>query len=475
MMKRLSRIAPVVIALLFALCGCDSAAVTAAPSAPAPAASTLAPVPEVTDAEAARLAERVRAAVDHAWQGYMARARGHDELKPVSGGARDWYGQSLLMTPVDSLDTLLMLGLDKDAEQAHRLVVERLSFDKDIWVKNFEITIRELGGLLSAYQMTGDERLLELAEDLGRRLLPAFDSPTGMPYVMVNLKTGETRGKVSNPAETGTLLLEFGTLSRLTGNPVYYDKAKKALVATWERRSDLGLVGRAIDVETGAWTDTDSSVAGGIDSYYEYLYKCWRLFGDEDCRRMWKTSIAGVNKYVADEVREGELWYGHVDMNTGKRTATAYGALDAFMPGLLAYSGFMDRARRLQESGFRMWQLHGIEPEGIDYASMKVTAPGYPLRPEIIESAWYLYHLTGDDRYRGMGKVMFDDFVRYTRTRYGFAALEDVRTKQKTDAMESFVMAETFKYFYLLFAPRDKVDLDKVVFNTEAHPLRRTW
>ncbi len=78
-----------------------------------------------------------------------------------------------------------------------------------------------LGGLLSAYQMTGDARLLRLAEDLGTRLLPAFDSPTGMPYMYVNLKTGRTRGARSNPAEIGTLVLEFGTLSKLTGKPVF--------------------------------------------------------------------------------------------------------------------------------------------------------------------------------------------------------------------------------------------------------------
>ncbi len=99
-----------------------------------------------------------------------------------------------------------------------------LSFDQDIYVKNFEITIRMLGGLLSSYQLTGDKRLLALAEDLGKRLLPAFNSPTGMPYVYVNLKTGAVRGVETNPAEAGTLLLEFGTLSKLTGKPVYYEK-----------------------------------------------------------------------------------------------------------------------------------------------------------------------------------------------------------------------------------------------------------
>ena len=108
---------------------------------------------------------------------------------------------------------------------------------------------------------------------------------------MVNLRTGAVKDPLTNPAETGTLLLEFGTLSKLTGNPVYYDKAKRALVETFKRRSSIGLVGSSINVETGEWTDPDSHISGGIDSYYEYLWKCWLLFGDEDCRAMWNASI----------------------------------------------------------------------------------------------------------------------------------------------------------------------------------------
>ena len=145
------------------------------------------------------------------------------------------------------------------------LIVSDLSFDRDIYVKNFEITIRLLDGLLSSYQLTGDKRLLSL-EDLGNRLLPVFNSPTGLPYVYVNLYTGQVRDAVTNPAETGTLLLEFGTLSKLTGKPVFYEKAKRALAETFKRRSPLGLVGESINVETGAWTNTDSHISGGIDS-----------------------------------------------------------------------------------------------------------------------------------------------------------------------------------------------------------------
>ena len=418
------------------------------------------------------LAARVRTEFLHAWNSYERYAWDHDALRPLSKTAHDWYGQSLLMTPVDALDTLVVMHLDTEAAKARSLIVSDLSFDRDIYVKNFEITIRLLGGLLSGYQLTGDKRLLNLAEDLGNRLLPVFNSPTGLPYVFVNLRTGQTRGAVTNPAETGTLLLEFGTLSKLTSRPVFFEKAKRALVETFKRRSQLGLVGQSINVETGAWTNTDSHISGGIDSYYEYLWKCWLLFGDKDCRDMWEASIPAVNKYLADEIG-GELWYGHADMRTGRRTETTYGALDAFFPALLAFSGDLARARRLQASSFKMWNLYGIEPEILDYKTMHVVAGSYHLRPEIIESTYYLYHYTGDPKYRQRGAKMFDDFVRYCRTESGYAALADVTSKQQLDEMESFVLAETFKYFYLLFASPRTLEFDKVIFNTEAHPLRR--
>jgi mannosidase alpha-like ER degradation enhancer 2 len=284
----------------------------------------------------------------------------------------------------------------------------------------------------------------------------------------------------------------------LTRRPVFYEKAKRALVEIYQRRSAIGLVGTWINVETGQWVDTDSHISGAIDSYYEYLLKCWLLFGDEDCHRMWKDSIAAINKHLADrlmrceEVHDKnlpgghawatwtELWYGHADMNTGRRTAQAYGALDAFFPAVLALSGDLGSARQLQNSSFKMWQLHDIESEEINYQEMKTTEPGYPLRPEIVESAYYLYHysrawgrVAEAHKYQQMGRQMFADFVKYCRTVEGYAALKSVITKEQTDAMQSFVFAETFKYFYLLFAPPQTLDFDRVIFNTEAHPLRR--
>ncbi|HVF46122.1 MAG TPA: glycoside hydrolase family 47 protein [Pyrinomonadaceae bacterium] len=432
-------------------------------------------VPAISQAvDRKRLSAEVKTEFLHAWNGYKQYCWGRDDLKPLTKTCRDWYGTPVLMTPVDSLDSLYLLGFKKEADTTREYITKNLSFDKDISVQNFEIVIRILGGLLTSYQMTGDKKLLALADDLGRRLLPVFDSPTGLPYKNVNLKTGKTNGAVSNPAETGTLLLEFGTLSKLTGKPIYYEKAKRALVETYKRRSGLGLVGTNINVETGKWTNPGSHVSAEIDSYYEYALKCSILFDDKECARIWDDGIAALNTHVRDEVGGG-LWYGHVDMNTGARTKSHTGALDAFFPGVLALGGDLNRARALQDSMFKMWQAHGIEPEVYNYRTGKVENAGYPLRPEIVESTYILYQYTRDPKYLAMGEQMWRDFVKHCRHDVAYAGLKSVVTKEKTDYMHSFLLAETFKYFYLLFAPDKTLDFKKVVFNTEAHPIRRTW
>ncbi|HEY4612525.1 MAG TPA: glycoside hydrolase family 47 protein [Bacteroidota bacterium] len=419
-------------------------------------------------------AEDVKREFLHSWNAYKQYAWGYDALKPLSKQPHDWHSVSLYMTPIDAYDTMLLMGLKEDAAEAKKLILDSLSFDKNIEVQAFEIIIRVLGGLLSAYQLDGDPRFLALAKDLGDRLMPIYDSPTGLPFRYVHLQTGAIRDSVNNPAEIGTALIEFGTLSKLTGNPVYYDNAKQALIQVFNRRSRIGLVGTWVNVVTGEWTNKSSHVGGAIDSYYEYLLKAWKLFGDEDCKKMWDVSIAAVNTHLADTVR-GELWYGRVEMNTGKRTSTRFGSLEAFFPAVLAMGGDLERAKQLQESCYKMWNLHGIEPEGIDYATMTATSKVYVLRPEIIESAYYLYYYTGDEKYRRMGETFFRSLVQYCRTDAGYAELEDVTTKQKRDAMESFFFAETLKYLYLLFAPRETLPFESVIFNTEAHPVRKTW
>jgi len=420
----------------------------------------------------AGMADKVRNEFLHAWMGYKKYAWGYDALQPLSKKGHNWYAHSLLMTPVDALDGLLIMDLKEEAANAEKIIIDSLRFDYDMDVQNFEISIRILGGLISSYELSGNKKLLDLATDLGNRLIKSFDSPTGMPYRYVNLMTGKTKGNISNPAEIGTYIVEYGILSKHTGNPVYFETAKKAMLALYQLRSKINLTGSGMNVETGQWTATESHISGCIDSYLEYLLKAAVLFNDKEMQQAWDASLIAVNKYLADDLPSGR-WYGHSDMNTGKRTATLYGSLDAFFAACLAMGGEIDDAKKLQLSNYKMFMLHGIEPEELNYANMEITNAGYILRPESLESTYYLYNYTKDEEYLRQGRDMFNNIVKYCRTPDAYAALKNVKTKEKRDYMESFFLAETLKYAFLLFDDNHSLDFNKVIFNTEAHPYRR--
>jgi mannosidase alpha-like ER degradation enhancer 2 len=417
------------------------------------------------------MTEKVKQAAAHAWEGYMKYAYGYDELKPLSKTGKNWYKHSLLMTPVDAWDTFVILGLTKQANEAKELILTKLNFNCDDEIQIFEITIRQLGALITAYEMDGNKKFLQLATDLANRMLPAFKTPTGMPYRYVHLQTGAVRDSINNPAEIGTLMMEFGKLSKLTGNAVYYNIAKKALMGVYARRSKIGLVGEQINVLTGEWKSTQSHISGYIDSYYEYLYKSWKLFGDKDFKTAFDIHNAAIKKYLLYKTNNG-TFMRHVDMNTGKETATLYGALDAFYAGLCAYSGDIATGAAIQKANFYMWTKYNIEPEEFNFVTGKVSSPYYVLRPENLESCFYMYRLTHKSEYLWMGKRMVTEIITHCRSDEAYTALKNVKTYEQYDDMESFFFGETLKYAYLIFAPENKLDLKKVVLNTEAHPFK---
>jgi hypothetical protein len=363
----------------------------------------------------------------------------------------------------------VVTGLTDDADLVLEEISDSAFFEKDFNVKVFEVNIRVLGGLVSMYQLSGDERVLEKAVDFGNRLLPAFQTPTGIPYYWVNLKSGQVSGKRVNVAEAGTYLLEMGMLSYFTGDPRYYQAAKGSTRAIFDRRSRIGLVGEVIDVETGEWINPSSHICAGTDSYYEYLYKGWLLFGDPELKSMWDQSISAVLKYIP-EVVDGRTWYGRVHMETGERISKVVTLWDAFMPALLALSGHVEEAASLQLTWNWLWNRHGIEPMIYDYGKDSILNPGYELNPEIIESAWYLWEITGEQQYMDMLKSYYNDLIDYCSTDVAFASLKSVVTKEKRDYMATYFLAETLKYFYLAFADQEMYNLETVIFSTEAHP-----
>ena len=414
---------------------------------------------------------KVKEAVQHAWKGYKDYAWGADDLKPLTKNSKIWYGKSMLMTPVDAFDTFTLLGLTTEAKETKGLILSKLDFNIDNDVQVFEITIRLLAGLLTAYEMDGDKKFLTLAKDLGDRLMPAFNSKTGMPYRYVHLQTGKTRDGINNPAEIGTLMMEFGKLSKITGNKKYYDAAKKGMMYVYDHRSALDLVGEQIDVETGKWVNNRSHIGAYIDSYYEYLYKSWLLFGDKDFKNAFDVHNTAIKKHLISKTNNG--WFMHqVDMNTGKQIGTTYGALEAFYAGLCAFSGDVATGRQIQEANYYMWTRFNIEPEEFDFKADTITSAYYILRPENLESAFYLYRLTGENKYLWQGKVMVQSIIDHCKNDAGFASLKNVLTYEKTNSMESFFFGETLKYAYLIFAPESTLDFKKVVLTTEAHPFK---
>jgi hypothetical protein len=404
------------------------------------------------------------------WDAYSAYAWGHDELKPLSRGYSDWYGQPLYISPIDSYDTLAIMGLEADARRIEDFAANDVSFDKNVYVKTFEFNIRILGGLLSMYDMTGNPKVLAKAQDFGNRLLPAFASKSGLPYYYVNLRTGSAKGSTICAAEAASYLFEFGILSYYTQNPRYYQVAKNCTRRIFESRSPIGLIGKDYDVDSGACLDRDSMAGAYVDSYYEYIYKTWRLLRDPELKAMWDPSLAAVNRYLAT-TQNGGLWYGMADRFTGKITGTAVTLWDPYLVGLLAYAGDTGRAERSFAAWDRLWRENGLLPMGYDCATDRILNPRYYLNPELIEACYYMICLTKDPKYSEDLRQYYADIKRYCRNGTAYAHVEDVVTKRQSDAMSTFFVAETLKYLYLGFRRNPAYDFDHVVFSTEAHPF----
>jgi hypothetical protein len=420
-----------------------------------------------------RLAEDVRQETIRAWEAYTKYAWGHDELLPLTRGYNNWYDEPMYISLIDAYSTLKIMGFEDEAERIEVFVADTISFDKDIFVKTFEINIRVLGGLLSMYDLSENEKILDKARDLADRMMPAFDSPTGVPWFYVNLRTGEVRGEKICVAEAGTFIIEMGVLSYYTEDPKYYHAAKKAAQVIYSSRSPIGLISQDYHVETGKPLDSLSHVGCFVDSYYEYLYKGWVLFGDPELKEMWETSLAAINKYIAVETDE-TLWYGAVNSYTGEQVKSHNVTLwDAYFPLVLVSSGDTARAAKSVRTWDKLWSKHGLLPMGYNFHSDEITNPRYYLNPELIESAYYMHHYTREPEYLEMIKQYWEDIKNYCRTEIAFTHIEDVVTKEQSDQMSTFLFAETLKYFYLAFSGSD-VNPENYVFNTEAHPYRVT-
>ncbi|KAI0698930.1 alpha-mannosidase [Cytidiella melzeri] len=432
----------------------------------------------------------------HGYDNYMRFAFPLDELAPLSctGRGPDWYNPANVatndvagnfsVTLVDALDTLVVLNDTIMFEKAVRNVIDWVSYDVNTKPQVFETTIRALGGLLSGHHFAStpgqpffipwyNGQLLSLAYDLGTRLLPAFQSPTGIPYARINLRHGLSpdESAESCTAGGGSLILEFGILSRLTGDERFEKAAHKAFFALWNQRSDINMVGNTVNILSGLWTPPEvSNVGAGIDSFFEYALKWYILSGDVEFLDVFQEAYAAVMRYV--RAPDG-FWYRSVNIHTGDPAYNNVDSLSAFWPGLQVLAGDVENAIQSHMTYWNIWKKFSGLPEVWDMSYKVATSFQYPLRPEFVESTWYLYRATRDTFYLDVGERILHDLAWRADVTCGLTGISDVRWNNRDDRMESFVLSETLKYLYLLFDEENPLHTDdsNYVLTTEGHIL----
>uniref|UniRef100_A0A8C6PYV9 alpha-1,2-Mannosidase n=1 Tax=Nothobranchius furzeri TaxID=105023 RepID=A0A8C6PYV9_NOTFU len=396
---------------------------------------------------------------DHAYGSYMKHAYPADELMPLSckgrvrgqepnrGDIDDSLGKFSL-TLIDTLDTLVVLNKLEEFEEAVRKAVSDVRFDNDVVVSVFETNIRVLGGLLGGHVMADllkqrgekmqwyHDELLHMAVELGHRLLPAFNTTSGLPFPKVNLRYGIVNplSRTGTESDTctacaGTMILEFAALSRLSGESVFEEHARKALDVLWERRQKgSDLVGTVINIHNGEWVRRESGVGAGIDSYYEYLMKAYILLGDHVFLQRFNTHYSAIMKYISQPPL---LLNVHMH-NPTVGVRSWMDSLLAFFPGLQVLRGDLKPAIETHEMLYQVTKQHKFLPEAFT-TEFRVHWGQHLLRPEFAESTYYLYKATGDPYYLRVGQSIVEKLNTYARVPCGFAAVQDEDTSVSHD------------------------------------------
>ncbi|KIL61808.1 glycoside hydrolase family 47 protein [Amanita muscaria Koide BX008] len=477
---------------------------------------------------------KMRAVVDafkHAWAAYERNAMGYDEYHPLTKrGTNFSLKGGIGYMIIDALDTIQIMGLEDEYKRARQWIADSLSFDRDENFNLFETTIRVLGGLLSAYHLSHNDTLyLEKAIDLADRLLPAFDTASGVPQAMSNLgqRVGiydRGNGGMVSTAEATTLQLEFRYLSHISGNNTYWDKAEKVLRIVKDQTLPLGgLAPIFMQPEKGEFALTDIRLGSRGDSFYEYLLKQYIQTNQTEpvYRKMYdKTMRAVQDRLVKKSMKKGlsytvelqanyrineEPWkespkqdhlvcflggslmlgtrFGGSDLANARDWKTGEALVEGCMATHETETGLSPEIVYWRVQGDNLgdtypndWYIKGSYgvARGGSWTKMTSYDARYILRPETVESLFLAYRLSGDNKYREWGWGIFQSIEKYCRLESGgYASIVDVddANSRKDDKMETFFLAETLKYLYLLFSDDTVIPLNEYVFNTEAHPL----
>lgn len=453
-----------------------------------------------------------------AFDNYLDHAFPFDELKPISctpktrnfTHADDTATNDVLgnfsATLVDSLTTIAILGDTDRFEHSVSLIedVIPIDFDIDSTVQVFETTIRIIGGLLSAHLYATDPRkkvylgdrysghLLSRARNLADRLLPVYLTSSGLPLPRINLRYG-FRGFTAdmidenNAAAMACPMFEFTILSYLTHDDKYRQVTRYAFDKTWSLRSNLNLLPMSFNPETKSRYCSITGTGASIDSFYEYALKGAILFNDNELLKVWHKSYRSLNVHA-----KADWFYVNVNTDWGQVALPWIDSLSAFFPGLQVLNGDLEEATIKHTMFLKLWNAYGGIPERWNFQVTERTQKGeiiikekdiqvedvialewYPLRPEFVESTYFLYRATKDPFYLNIGWNILHDLNTRFKSNCGFAGIQNVITGVAQDRMETFVLSETLKYLYLLFDEGNELHSDRgnVVFSTEAHPV----
>ncbi|KAM4600989.1 LOW QUALITY PROTEIN: mannosyl-oligosaccharide 1,2-alpha-mannosidase IA [Polymixia lowei] len=451
-----------------------------------------------SDPTTAERRDKVKEMMKFAWDNYKTYAWGKNELRPLTrnGHIGNMFGGLRGASIIDSLDTLYIMGLTEEYNDAKEWVQNSLDLNSNGEASLFEVNIRYVGGLLSAYYLTGEELFKRKAVELGEKLLPAFNTPTGIPRGVINLGSGTSwswgwaSAGSSILAEFGTLHLEFVHLTELSANPVYTEKVMNIRKVLNKIEKPHGLYPNFLSPVSGNWVQHHVSIGGLGDSFYEYLIKSYLMSDktDEDAKKMYYGALEAIEANLVQK-SPGGLTYmaewrgGILDHKMGHLACFSGG-----MVGIGADDGepekrqhYLDLAAEIthtcHESYARSATKLGPEAfrfdSGAEATATRLSDRYYILRPEVIESYMYMWRLTHDPKYRDWGWEAVEALEQHCRVESGFSGIRDVyaTTVGHDNMQQSFFLSETLKYLYLLFSDDDLLPLEDWVFNTEAHPL----
>ncbi|XP_033925118.1 mannosyl-oligosaccharide 1,2-alpha-mannosidase IC [Melopsittacus undulatus] len=441
---------------------------------------------------------KIKEMMKFAWDNYKLYALGKNELRPLTknGHIGNMFGGLRGATVVDALDTLYIMELEEEFQEAKKWVEKSFDLNVNGEASLFEVNIRYVGGLLATYYLTGEEVFKSKALELGEKLLPAFNTPTGIPRGVINLGSGMSwswgwaSAGSSILAEFGTLHLEFLHLSELSGNPVFAEKVMNIRKVLNRVEKPQGLYPNFLSPVTGNWVQHHVSIGGLGDSFYEYLIKSWLMSDkkDSEAKKMYDDALEAIEKHLVKKSAGGLTyiaeWRGGVlDHKMGHLACFSGGmiALGAEHAGEERKQHYMDLAAEITSTCHESYARSDTKlgPEafrfdaGTEAMATRLSERYYILRPEVVESYMYMWRLTHDPKYRQWGWEVVKALEKHCRVEAGFSGIRDVYTTTPThdNMQQSFFLAETLKYLYLLFCEDDVLSLDDWVFNTEAHPL----